>query len=148
MTRILSLETIKINAAAVSKEDAIRKAGALLVNVGAVEPAYVNGMLEREKTMSTYLGNGVSIPHGQFGDLTLVHHSAISVLQLPDGVEWDEDGEKAYLIVGIAATSDEHIKILANLADVVENEETAQLLAKTADAEIILNYLSQPVQEN
>jgi len=146
MSEILTKELIQLNASASSKEDAIIKAGNLLVNAGRVHPEYVNGMLEREKTMSTYVGNGVAIPHGQFGDLNLVMQTGISVLQVPAGVEWDE-GNKAYLILGIASHGDDHIQVLANLAEVLENEDTAQLLAQTDDPEIILKYLNKPVEE-
>ena len=142
MTEILSKETIRLQAEAVSKEDAIKQAGELLVQSGCVHLDYIKGMLEREKTMSTYVGNGVSIPHGQFDDLSLVYQTGISVLQIPGGVEWGP-GNTAYLIVGIAATSGEHIGILANLAEVVEDLDTAKLLSETTDPEIILGYLNR-----
>jgi phosphocarrier protein FPr len=146
MAEILSRETIRLQATAVDKEDAIRQAGELLVQAGCVKPEYVLGMLEREKTMSTFVGNGVSIPHGQFDDLEQVNRSGISVLQVPEGVEW-QPGMTAYLIVGIAATHGEHISILQNLAEVVEEIETAEMLAKTTDPEVILSYLNkQPRQ--
>lgn len=144
MTEILSTSTIQLKAAASTKEDAIRMAGALLVNAGCVHPDYVKGMLGREQVMSTFAGNGVSIPHGQFNDLSLVYRTGISVLQIMDGVEW-EDGEKVYLVVGIAAKGEEHIQVLANLANVLEDEETAKLLAHTDDPQVILGYLNQPV---
>lgn len=145
MADILSLDTIKIQATVESKEDAIRQAGELLVASGCVHPDYVKGMLAREKIMSTFVGNGVSIPHGEFADSRLVNRSGISVLQVPAGVEW-EDGEKAYLIVGICATGDEHITILQNLAEVVEDLETAQFLAITTDVGAILEKLNRPIQ--
>ena len=72
--------------------------------------------------MSTYLGSGVSIPHGMFENREHILQTGISVLQLTDGVEWDE-GEKVYLVIGIAASSDEHVGVLSNLADVIDNEE-------------------------
>lgn len=143
MIDILSLDTIKMNAKAASKLDAIRQAGKLLVKSGRVKADYIKGMLAREETMSTYVGNGVSIPHGEFGDLELVKNTGISVLQLPEGVEW-MDGEKAYLVIGIASKSDEHIKILQNLAEVVENPATAEMLAHTTDVQIILDHLNRP----
>jgi phosphocarrier protein FPr len=142
MTDILSLDTIKMNAKASSKQDAIRQAGELLVQSGRVKADYIKGMLAREETMSTYVGNGVSIPHGEFGDLELVEKTGISVLQLPDGIEW-LDGEKAYLVIGIASKSDEHIKILQNLAEVVEDPTTAEMLAHTPDAQVILDHLNR-----
>jgi len=141
MVDILSLDTISLNAEAATKQDAIRQAGELLVKSGCVKPDYVKGMLAREETMSTYVGNGVSIPHGEFGDLELVIRTGISVLQLPKGVDW-MDGEKAYLVVGIAATSDEHIQVLQNLAEVVEDPATAEMLAHTTDPQVILSHLN------
>lgn len=137
---ILSVDRIRLGATAVDKADAIRQAGDLLVSSGCVQAGYVQGMLAREQTMSTYLGNGVSIPHGQFDNRADILQTGISVLQVPAGVEW-EDGEKAYLIIGIAASSDEHIGVLANLAEVIEDEEMTQALIQTADPELILTQL-------
>ncbi len=137
---ILSVDRIRVQATAVDKADAIRQAGELLVNSGCVQPAYVDGMLAREETMSTYLGSGISIPHGQFENRDHIHQTGISVLQLPQGVEW-EDGEKAYLVIGIAASSDEHVGVLANLAEALEDEEILEQLIHTADPELFVTHL-------
>ena len=139
----LTEETISLNASANSKEEATRMAGHLLVRGGYVDESYIDGMLAREKSMSTYIGNGVAIPHGQFDDLTLVHRTGISVLQIRDGVTWENE-EKAYLIIGIASNSDDHINILANLAEAIEDPETAKLLAKTSEVSVVLDHLNAP----
>ena len=102
----------------------------------------IDGMLAREETMSTYLGNGVSIPHGQFENRSHIHQTGISVLQIPQGVEW-EDGEKAYLIIGIAAAADEHVGVLANLAEVIEDEAMTEALINTTDPALILTELGK-----
>ena len=99
-------------------------------------------MLAREKVMSTYLGNGVSIPHGQYDNRGDILQTGISVLQLPAGVAW-EDGEKAYLVIGIAASSDDHVGVLANLADVIEDAEMTQKLIQTTDPALILDQLGK-----
>lgn len=139
---ILSVDRIKVHGSAVDKEDAIRKAGELLVESGCVKPAYVEGMLAREKTMSTYLGNGVAIPHGEFDNRADILSTGISVYQIPEGVLWEE-GEKAHLIIGIAASSDEHVGVLAKLAEVIEDEEMTQKLIETTDPELILSALGE-----
>jgi mannitol/fructose-specific phosphotransferase system IIA component len=139
---IVSLETVRLQARARDKLDAIRQAGELLIQGGCVEPPYVNGMLAREQTMSTYLGNGVSIPHGQHDDLALVRRTGISVLQIPDGVEW-EPGERAYLVIGIAATSNEHVGVLANLAEIIEDPDAAEQFARTTDPMLIIERLNR-----
>lgn len=139
---ILSKDRIRLQATALDKSDAIRQSGQLLVDSGCVQARYVDGMLAREEIMSTYLGNGVSIPHGQDENRADILQTGISVLQVPAGVEW-EDGEKAYLIIGIAASSDEHVGVLANLAEVIEDEDLTQKLIETADPSLILDQLSK-----
>jgi mannitol/fructose-specific phosphotransferase system IIA component len=139
---ILSKDRISLQASAADKIDAIRKAGELLVKSGCVLPEYVNGMLTREQSMSTSLGNGVAIPHGMDENRVQVLKTGISVLQLRDGVEWDE-GEKVSLIIGIASSSDEHVGVLSNLAEVVDDDESLAELLRTNNPDVILNYLGE-----
>ena len=143
---ILSVDRIQVGATAVSKADAIRQAGQLLVQSGCVEPGYVDGMLAREETMSTYLGEGVAIPHGQFENREQILQTGISVLQLPEGIEW-EDGEKAHLVIGIAASADEHVGVLANLAEAIEDEDITYKLIHTTDPAVILAELGKEQTE-
>jgi mannitol PTS system EIIA component len=137
---ILSKERIQLNATATDRDDAIRKAGELLVNSGCVLPEYVEGMLKRETTMSTCLGGGVAIPHGMYENKDHVLQTGISVLQVPAGVEWDPD-EIVYLVIGIASSSDEHVGILASLADVVDDENNLKELIGATSPDVILKYL-------
>jgi len=44
------------------RDDAIRQCGQALIDVEAVDPAYMEAMLERERSISTYAGEGVAIP--------------------------------------------------------------------------------------
>lgn len=144
---ILSIDRIRVQGRAADKEDAIRQSGQLLVETRCVAPAYVDGMLAREETMSTYLGNGVAIPHGAYDNREDIYQTGISVLQVPDGVVWEED-EVAYLIIGIAASSDEHVGVLASLAEVIEDEELTHQLCQTDDPHLILNQLDKaPVED-
>ena len=139
---ILSKDRISLRSSATDKAEAIRKAGELLVSSGCVLPEYVDGMLTREQSMSTSLGNGVAIPHGMDENRAQVLKTGISVLQLMEGVEWDE-GEKLSLIIGIASSSDEHVGVLSNLAEVVEDEEALAELLRTDNPDVIMNYLGE-----
>ena len=143
---ILDASMVRLGVPSTTKEEAIQIAGNLLVAGNRVAPSYVKGMLAREQTMSTYIGNGVSIPHGQFDDKDSIFQTGISVVQFPDGVVWNED-ETAYLVFGIAATNDEHIDILTNLAEVLEDPDDAMRLAHASSAEEIIDALSQSPQE-
>jgi len=139
---ILSKDRISLQASAADKVDAIRKAGELLVTSGCVLPEYVDGMLTREQSMSTSLGNGVAIPHGIYENREHILQTGISILQLTEGVDWEE-GEKVYMVIGIAASSDEHVGVLSNLADVIDNEETLAELLKTNDPDVVVKYLGE-----
>jgi phosphocarrier protein FPr len=140
---LLTAELVQLGAVAQDKVDAIRKAGELLVRAGCVEAGYVAGMEARERTMSTYLGSGVAIPHGTFDELGL---TGISVLQVPAGVEW-EPGEKAYLVVGIAAIGDEHVELLSRLAQVVEDEALTRSIIEATDPAVVVECLNRAPAE-
>ncbi|WP_343119298.1 PTS sugar transporter subunit IIA, partial [Clostridioides difficile] len=98
----------------VSKEEAITLAGRKLVENGYVKEEYIPAMLEREKVMTTYMGMGVAIPHGVNEAKKEILSSGIVILQFPNGIDFD--GEKAYLLIGIAGVGDEHLEILSNIA--------------------------------
>jgi mannitol/fructose-specific phosphotransferase system IIA component len=138
---ILSKDRLVLQASAVNKEDAIRKAGELLVKSGCVLPDYITGMLTREKSMSTSLGNGIAIPHGAFENRVHILQAGISILQLAEGVDWDKGG-KVCMVIAIAALSDEHVGVLSNLARVVDDKNNLAELFTTIDPDVILKYLS------
>jgi phosphoenolpyruvate-protein phosphotransferase len=139
----LGKESIRLHAQARDKTEAIRLVGSLLVDGGNMKPGYIDSMLLREKVANTYLGNGIAIPHGLPKDRELILHTGIAVTQIPAGVQWNA-GETVYLVVGIAARSDEHIELLANLTDVLDDEETVRRLASTDDPMDIIARLTQP----
>lgn len=134
---------IQIQTQAKDKADAIRQAAGLLVASGYIEPGYIDSMMAREKVANTFLGKGIAIPHGLPKDRDLINRTGISVVQIPGGVMWNP-GETVNLVVGIAARSDEHIEILANLTNVLDDDETIRRLATTNNSQDILAALTQP----
>ena len=138
---ILSPRTIRLGLAAGNKEQVIRLAGQLLVDEAYVAPQYVLGMLARENIGSNYLGHGIAIPHGRQEDLKYVYQTGVSLVQLPEGVSW-EAGEKAYLILGLAAASNDLSGILSNLMEVLGNPNTIQCLVQTDDPQLIIATLA------
>lgn len=137
---IISKDRISLQASAADKTDAIRQAGQLLVQSGCVLPPYIEGMLAREQSMSTSLGNGVAIPHGVYENRDHILKTGLSVLQLPSGVDWGE-GEMVYLVIGIAASGDEHVGVLSNLAEVVDDENNLNELLHATDPDVIIKFL-------
>ncbi|TDP96880.1 PTS system mannitol-specific IIC component [Halanaerobium saccharolyticum] len=132
---ILKKENIKLGLESVKRTEAIKKAGQLLVDSGYVDQDYVEAMLDREQEMSTYIGQGVAIPHGVGAAKKKIKKTGISVLQFPEGVEFE--GETAYLVIAIAGVGNEHLKILANLSEMIEENESAEKLRTTDDIDYI-----------
>src|SRR5438067_4507283 len=123
---------VRLQSSAANKQEAIRLDGQLLVDSGYIEAGYVNSMLGREEVANTYLGNGITIPHGLPKDRDLIKQTGISVVQVPAGVTWNP-GETARLVVGIAAKSDEHIEMLRRLTRVLGDKEQVERLVHTTD---------------
>jgi len=139
---VLIKESILTQQSFLSKEEATIMSGEILLKNGYIEKEYIDSMLEKLETQSfaTYIGNGVAIPHGMAEGSQYVKHTGISVMQVPEGVLWNE--EMAYVVVGIAANSDDHMEVLSALADAIEEEDDAKKLWKETSSEKIFNLLS------
>ena len=137
---VMLREGVKLGQKSVSKEDAIRAAGELLKQIGCVDDSYIDAMLEREKLVTTYMGLGVAIPHGTTQAKGAVKKSGIVMLQYPDGVPFGD--EKAELVFGIAGVGDEHLDLLANISNALEDEDLLEELKKTNDVELIIKTFS------
>ena len=128
----LSESNIHLNANAADKQQAIEIAASALVQADNVENGYLQGMLARELQTSTFLGNGIAIPHGTLDTRSMVKKTGVQVFQFPQGIEWGE-GNIAYVVIAIAARSDEHLSLLRQLTHVLSDEDTAAKLAKITD---------------
>ncbi|MBE2898560.1 fused PTS fructose transporter subunit IIA/HPr protein [Pasteurellaceae bacterium 20609_3] len=130
----LPKENIHLNAAVETKAQAIARVAQALEAGGYVKAGYEQGMLAREEQTSTFLGNGIAIPHGTLDTRALVQNTGVQILQIPQGVDWGE-GNVAHVVIGIAARSDEHLALLRQLTHVLSDEATAEKLATVDDVD-------------
>ncbi len=137
--RVIDENGVKLNQQPVSKEEAIRAAGELLVKQGCVGEAYVDAMIEREKLVSTYMGMGLAIPHGTSEAKGSVKKTGIVLVQYPEGIDFGE--EKAQLVFGIAGIGDEHLDLLAKICEALEDEDVLEKMKTTDDVAWILEQL-------
>ncbi len=137
---ILPAGAIRLGLHATDKQDAIRQAGQALVDVGAAGPEYVDGMIEREGQVSTYMGEGVTIPHGTNEARAHIRRAALGFLQFPDGVDWD--GRTCYVAIPIASASDEHVGIMSALASVLADKTRAEQLRTATTVEQVQEILA------
>ncbi|MBA4115644.1 MAG: PTS sugar transporter subunit IIA [Rubrobacter sp.] len=134
MSDILTPETVELGVSLSSRDEAIRRAGALLVENGHVDERYVDSMFEREKSVSTYMGNAVAIPHGTNDSKQWVTRSGLSIITVPEGVEYG-NGDVAKLVIGIAGKGDDHLDILSRIALVVSEEENVEKIVNARTKE-------------
>ncbi|WP_342609777.1 fused PTS fructose transporter subunit IIA/HPr protein [Vibrio tritonius] len=141
----LSTQDIKLGQAQPNKLDAIRAIAADLTAKGLVEQGYVEGMLNREGQNSTFLGNGIAIPHGTTDTRDLVKETGVAVHHFPNGVDWG-DGNTVYVAIGIAAKSDEHLGILKQLTKVLSADGVEASLKEAKAENDIIAILNGDVQ--
>ncbi|MFL6190714.1 MAG: PTS sugar transporter subunit IIA [Actinomycetes bacterium] len=140
MSDILTLSLIKVPGTAASKDDAIREAGQLLVDAGAVDPDYVGAMFEREKSVSTYMGNSLAIPHGTNEAKDTIQRSALSVVRYDRPIDWD--GNEVRFVVGIAGVEGGHLEILGKIAIVFSDTDEVDKLVAAGSAQEIYDLLN------
>lgn len=125
---VLSLGQVRIHSGSATREEAMKEAADILEAVGAVTSAYFDAMQQRELTVSTYMGNGLAIPHGTNETKDAILDSALSFVRYDGGVDWG--GEQVDFVVGIAGKGDEHLEILSQIALIFsEDDEVARLKA-------------------
>lgn len=139
---VLAKENIKLNVSLNNQEEAIRYTGQILVDNGYVEPSYIDKMFEREELTSTFMGNFVAIPHGTEDAKSLVKESGLSVVTIPEGVEYG-DGNTVKILIGIAGKGDEHLDILSNIAIVLSDEDNIQSILDAASEEEIIRIFDE-----
>lgn len=144
MSEILTPATIELGARLDSQEEAIRRAGKLLVDNGNVDERYIDSMFEREESVSTFMGNAVAIPHGTNDSKQWVEKSGLSVITVPEGVEYG-DGDIAMLVIGIAGKGDEHLEMLSKIAIVCSEEENVVKIVQSQSKEELLAFFDEVI---
>jgi mannitol/fructose-specific phosphotransferase system IIA component len=140
MADILKKENIVLNQSKTDRETVIRRCGRMLVDSGYANEHYIEGMIKRDNSFSTGIGNFIAIPHGEEAYKKDIISTGIVVLTFPEGIDWH--GTPVYLVIGIAAKGDEHLDIMGNVVDHLDTGEDTIRLVKTADAEEIYKMLS------
>ena len=144
--RLLDPAAVRLGEAAADRDEAIRRAGSALVDTGAVQPAYVDSMLAREESISTYVGEGVAIPHGTLEGKALIKRDALSFVRFSPPVDWDGMGEVT-VAIGIAAKDNGQVEVLQELASVLLDPDRAAALRAAASAEEVTELL-RPTDED
>ncbi|HXF68205.1 MAG TPA: PTS sugar transporter subunit IIA [Thermoflexus sp.] len=137
---LLRPQAIRLQCQATGRFDAVRQAGQVLVEIGAVEPPYVEAMLERERQISTYVGEGFALPHGTDASRVWIRCPALAYLRFPHGVDWE--GEQVFVCLALAIPGDEHLGLLSRLAQILMDPAKATRLRTATSVEEVFDLLS------
>ena len=126
---VLLKKNIRMNLPSKDKESVIRDIGGALVECGYVTPKYVDGMVAKEDTFNTCIGNYLAIPHGIESVIGEIKNAGLAIFGYPDGVDWG-DGETAKLVIAVASAGDDHVETLGKIAGNCETEEEVEKILK------------------
>jgi PTS system mannitol-specific IIA component len=138
---IISEDKVRLGVACATKWEAIEKAGELLVAAGHVTSGYPALMSERERIGTTYVGNGVAIPHGTREAMASVQSPGISVLQIPAGVDFG-DGQICRLVLGLAARDGSHLDLLTQIAIICADDASIDRMLRATSARALVSILA------
>jgi PTS system mannitol-specific IIC component len=130
---VLAASSVVLGGSASTRDEAIAEAGRLLVEAGAVDATYVDAMHERERSVSSYMGSGLAIPHGTNEAKGAIRRTAMSFVRYDQPVDWN--GKPAEFVIGIAGAGDDHLALLARVAETFTDSARVERLraARTAD---------------
>lgn len=148
LIELLREDLLKIGLEAQDRWEAIEEMVNLLVSTHEIRMRdrheVLTAVTEREKTMSTGLGHGIAIPHGASESVDqFVGAMGIS----RNGIDFQAiDGKPVYLVLLLAVpakTFAEHIKTLAGIARLLNNEEFRQKLMKSETSQEIMELIQK-----
>lgn len=146
---VLTKDTVRVHVDADGWEDAVRTAGALLLNQGAVEPDYIEHMVRIVKEIGPYivLIRGVALAHArpEHG----VRKIGLSLITLKEPICFGcEENDPVSLVFALSATDNtSHLELIREMARIFDNEQGMKLLAECTTEEELLAVI-RSVTEN
>jgi mannitol/fructose-specific phosphotransferase system IIA component (Ntr-type) len=143
---MLTEDTIALGVQVRDWQDAVRKAGQLLVNSGAAEPRYVDAMIQMVKEIGPYIviAPGVALPHAR--PEAGVKKPCMSLLTLDPPVSFgNADNDPVTLVIAFGTPDKEgHIAALAELARLLEDAEVLARIMRAASSTELLALVRTP----
>lgn len=151
ITDLLKPQSILLNAAPVTKADAIYTLGDLMDKSGNLsdKAEYLQAVFAREESSSTGLGDGIATPHAKS---TGVKEAGLAAMVVPNGVDFDAlDGQPSRLFFMIAApegAADTHVEVLSKLATMVIDPDFKNALIQAATVDRFLELITAKEEGN
>lgn len=143
---LISPDRIKCDAEVASKKRALEELSEMLASSTDALPAsgLFNKLTCRERLGSTGLGHGVALPHARVEGSD---QAVGALLKLEQGIDFDSfDKHPVDLLFALVVPehfTDEHLKILADLAEMFSNEQLCESLRQAETPEQIYEQLAR-----
>ncbi len=144
LSHILPVSNILLDLPATSKKRAFEQAGLLFENNNGLERAAVfDSLFARERLGSTALGDGIAVPHGRVKG---IRHATAAFLRLSKAIPFEApDGKPVNQLLCLMApesAAQEHLDILAEVAERLSDENLRQRLALETDPVVVHRLLT------
>lgn len=139
--QILTEDSIVLGATAAGRDEAIDQAGQLLVRSGSVDESYITAMHDREASVSTFMGNGLAIPHGTNEAKSAINKPAMSFTRYDQPVDWN--GKPVTFVIGIAGADGEHLELLQKVAKIFSKKSSVAELEKAQSTQEVLDIFGR-----
>lgn len=127
--KVLDAKNIRTGCKAANSDEAIHSVGKMLLDGGYITEGYIEGMLNRDHDLTTYIGNDIAIPHGEYEVKDCVLNTGLAVQIYPEGIEWG--GGRVRIVIGIAASTEDHVTILQNIAEKLGDMEMVETVVRS-----------------
>ena len=141
ITELLKKDSVSLGVRVDSKDAAINYLVDLHARVGNItdKAIFKEGIVKREESGSTAIGEGIAIPHAKNKAVT---KAGLAAMTVPEGVDYDSlDGQPTNLIFMIAAPeggSDVHLEVLSRLSMLLIDEDFRKELLASKNVEEFL----------
>jgi PTS system ascorbate-specific IIA component len=143
LENILTEKAIKLRAQVKNWQEAVRIGGKLLVNAGFAKQEYIDAMVETVKELGPYsvIAPGIAMPHAR-PEAGVIRYG-LSLLTLATPVEFgNKENDPVDIVVSFCATDNtSHIQMLAELAQLLGNEEAVNTIRNAKEVAEIVKLL-------
>lgn len=142
MIEIITEENLHLGCYANNKEHVLSMLNEAFQSKGYVNQDCLVFLIEREKQVSTFLGNGITLPHLPTSAKQIIVKTGIEIFQFPDGVIWDRKNIM-FIAIGVIAKEKEHIDLLKEIVTIFSDEIISNVLSILTSKQDFLRILKQ-----
>ncbi|CNH35268.1 phosphoenolpyruvate-dependent sugar phosphotransferase system%2C IIA component [Yersinia intermedia] len=138
----ITADNLHLGCHAKNKAEVLAMIGKEFKLKGYINQDCISFLTEREQQVSTFLGNGITLPHLPKSATNIIVKTGVEIFQFPDGVIWDRSNVM-FIAIGVIAKEKEHIDVLKDIASIFSDEIIANALSLISNKQDFLRILNR-----